>query len=52
MGIKLNDALREENKIMLGVIEGRHCESGKKARWVIEHNLNTATTFELVGNEV
>jgi replicative DNA helicase len=47
MGIKLNDALKEEHKIMLGVIEGRHCESGPNARWTIEHDLYNATKFEL-----
>lgn len=47
MGIRTNDALKEERQIEFGVIESRHCESGPKARWIIEHDLYTKTKFEI-----
>jgi replicative DNA helicase len=47
MGIKSNDALKEEHQIMLGVVEARHCESGPKARWTIQYDFFNTTRFDL-----
>lgn len=46
MGIKSNDALREENQAMLGVVEARHCEAGPKARWTVQYEFRNKTEFE------
>lgn len=52
MGIQITDEMREDNFAQLGVVEGRHCESGKAARWLIQYQYRERTTFELQGTGV
>jgi replicative DNA helicase len=49
LGLHRNEEMKEDSIVQIGVMEGRHCESGRSARWNIKVDLWNQTSFRIEG---